>query len=271
MGSINDFLHTLELGNLKSVLTALVLPPAPLILLMLLGAWWLRLRRRALGWALVWGASLALWFSCTTLLGWVMVQGLLQPPPALTAGAINDLRLIAGDKKTAIVVLGGGREIFAPEYGVSNLNNWSMERLRYGVWLARATGLPLGFSGGIGYNAPDGATEAETAERIASDEYKLALRWTEGRSRDTNENAHYTVAMLQAAGIERIVLVTHGFHMRRAVGAFNRAVARAGATMVIVPASMGMARVSGGWLPSGEGFVQVRMALREWLGRLVGA
>lgn len=271
MDSINEVLRMLELGAFKGLLTALVLPPVPFILLAALGAWLVLKQRRRAGVVLVFASCLALWFSSTTLVGWSLLQGLSHPPAPLAGKAFADLRLVAAESKTAIVVLGGGRERFAPEFGTSNLNQWSMERLRYGVWLARATGLPLAFSGGIGHNAPDGATEAETAQRVATEEYKLPLRWIESRSRDTNENGQYTVAMLQQSGIERIVLVTHGFHMRRAVGAFERAAQRLRLKLAVVPAPMGLAEYSGGWMPSGEGFVQVRMALREWLGRLVGA
>ena len=43
------------------------------------------------------------------------------------------------------------------------------------------------------------------------------LRWTEDRSRDTRENAAATVALLRAAGVRQIVLVTHASHMPRAM------------------------------------------------------
>jgi uncharacterized SAM-binding protein YcdF (DUF218 family) len=271
MDSFNDFLRMLELGPLKGVATALILPPVPFIALIVLGAWWLRRRRYSLGWCTSLVGIVALWMSCTTTLSWALTQWLLRPPPALTAAVLDDLRLVAVEKKTAIVVLGGGRENYAPEFGMSNLNGWSMERLRYGVWLARATGLPLCFSGGVGYAAVEGVTEAETAERIAAQEFNLPLKWVEGRSRDTSENGQYTVNLLRQKGIERIVLVTHGFHMRRALGAFERAIARQGVAISLVPAPTGLAEHSGGWMPSNEGFVEVRMALREWFGRLAGA
>ena len=39
MPSLNDLLTTMELGSLKGWLAALLLPPVPFILLVLLGAW----------------------------------------------------------------------------------------------------------------------------------------------------------------------------------------------------------------------------------------
>lgn len=271
MPTLNDLLHMLELGSLKGLIASLVLPPVPLIVLVLFGAVMLRRKRLLIGWLSVWVACIGLWTSSTPVVGWLLTQGLVKPPPALTSGAVGDLKAVAPAQKTAIVVLGAGREVFSPEYGLSNLSPLGMERLRYAIWLAKSTGLPLAYSGGVGYGAPEGASEAEIASRIATGEFGRALRWTEGRSRDTNENALFTVPILRDAGIERIVLVTHGFHMRRALAAFERAASRQGVSMAIVPAPMDMAPHSEGWLPSSEGFFRTRMALREWLGSLAGA
>ncbi|MFG5408565.1 ElyC/SanA/YdcF family protein [Piscinibacter sakaiensis] len=125
-------------------------------------------------------------------------------------------RSTAAPPRTAIVVLGGGRERLAPEYGQAMLGADSLQRLHYGVWLARATGLPLAFSGGRGWAQLDGEAEADLAARIAAQDYGLPLRWRENQSRDTRENARLTVALLRAEGVERILLVTHGWHMARA-------------------------------------------------------
>lgn len=271
MTTLNDLLHMLELGSLKGVLSALVLPPVPFIVLVLFGAVMLRRKRVLLGWSCTVLACVALWMSCTPVMGWLLMQSLVKPPPALSAGAVADLKAVAPAQKTAIVVLGAGREVFAPEYGLSNLNSLGVDRLRYGIWLSKATGLPLAYSGGIGHGAPEGATESEIATRIAANEFGRPLRWTESRSRDTNENALYSVPMLREAGIERIVLVTHGFHMRRALHAFERAAQRQGTALAILPAPMDMSTGSRSWLPGADGFFQVRMAFREWLGYLAGA
>jgi uncharacterized SAM-binding protein YcdF (DUF218 family) len=271
MPSLNDLLASLELGIVKGYLTALVLPPVPFFFALLAGMWWLARRRSLLGWASVLTATAAIWFSCTTLVGVALVGWLVTPPPALSPSAVAELRVTPSGPKTAIVVLGGGRDAFAPEYGVSNLNALGLERLRYGIWLSRATGLPVAFSGGVGHGAPEGSTEAEIAARIAANEFQRPLKWLEQQSRDTSENATYTIAMLRPQGIERIVLVTHGFHMLRAVAAFERAAQRVGAPLAIVPAPLGLASRGEGWMPSAEGLHYTRMAIREWIGRWVGA
>lgn len=266
---MNELFFTLGIESWKPWATALVLPPVPLLLLVLVGAR-LMFRRRLLAWLIILLAVLGLWFGATTALGLTLIRVLTKPPPALIEREIADLKRAP---KTAIVVLGGGRRVLAPEYGVSSLNERSIERLRYGIWLARGTQLPVLFSGGVGHAAPTGATEAEIAARVAEQEFGFKLRWAEGSSRDTRENARASVAMLREAGIEQIVLVSHHDHLTRARGHFEREMTPHGMKLVLAP--MGMpARgnfVAMDWVPTSEGFELVRLALREWLGRVVGA
>jgi uncharacterized SAM-binding protein YcdF (DUF218 family) len=255
----------------KPLLTALALPPVPLLLGMLLGAASLR-RRPTLGWTLLLAGAAGLWLGSTVAAGeWL--QQRLQPPPPL---AETDLRaLSAGRAHSAIVVLGAGSEAYAPEYRGPNLPPLAMERLRYALWLARQTGLPVAFSGGAGHAANSGPPEAEVAAAIARRDFGQPLKWTEARSRDTRENAAASVALLRQAGVTRIVLVTHGWHMRRSRRAFERAIAAGGGGMTLLPAPMGLAP-SGQppllrWLPSVAGFECSRLAMREMLGLLTGA
>jgi uncharacterized SAM-binding protein YcdF (DUF218 family) len=77
--------------------------------------------------------------------------------------------------------------------------------------------------------------------------------------------------MLRSAGIDRIVLVTHGFHMTRAMGAFERSAKHQGVNITVTPAPMGLARDDDGWLPTPGGLTRSRLALREWIGRMVGS
>ena len=114
-------------------------------------------------------------------------------------------------------------EALAPEYGVSNLTAGSLERLRFGIWLGRETRLPVGFTGGVGWAQTDAKPEAQIASQIAATEFGRPLKWIEENSRDTRENAVRTVALLKPQGIRHIVLVTHGYHMPRALRDFEAA------------------------------------------------
>ena len=262
----------LGIENWKPLLQALLFPPVPLLLIALFGARLLSRQRRGLGWSLLLAGLGGIWAMSTTVVGEALIDGLARPPPPFSPAAISQL---ARSPKTAIVVLGAGRRLRAPEYGVAELSPLGNERLRYGLWLGRQTGLPVAFSGGVGLGAEPGPTEAEIARRVAERDFGVKLRWTEDRSRDTNENAIRSVALLRADGIERVVLVTHGFHMRRALAAFERAQRRDGLAMSLVPAPMGLRAPGptefGDWLPSVDGFTRTRLALHEWIGRLAGA
>jgi len=274
--SVNDLFLTLGIESWKPVLTALLLPPVPLLVLVIVGArllFW----RRATAWLLLLLTVAALWLSACAGVGEWMQRAWMSPPPPLTTERIAELRRAAAGGKgpVAIIVLGGGRESLAPEYGVANLNVHSMERLRYGAWLARETGAPLGYSGGLGHAAREGAAEAEIATDIAAREYGRALRWIESHSRDTRENAQLTLPLLREAGVRQLVLVTHGWHMPRSVRAFRDAAAQAKVELEIIAAPMGLAerieRPSLRWIPSGEGFMLVRAVLREKIGWWLGA
>lgn len=268
---MNDLLIAFGVSHWKPVLGALLLPPAPFVLMIVAGGL-LMPRRRGAGWALLIGAALGCWFMCTGVAARWLTQTLLRPPPALAPAQVAGL---SGAKHTAIVVLGGGGRALSPEYGSSNLSHLGIERLRYGLWLARATGLPVAFSGGAIVGEQPGATEADTAARIASAEFGQSIRWVENRSRDTRENAERTLQLLKGERIEHIVLVTHGFHLPRAMAAFEQAAQRNAPSMRVTPAAMGMEPVGPlramDWLPSRSGFDRVNIALHEWLGRLGGA
>jgi uncharacterized SAM-binding protein YcdF (DUF218 family) len=269
---LNNFLILLGIESWKPLLTTLVLPPVPLLVLLLIGAR-LLLPRRGLGWLIVLLSVALLWLSACMGVSRALTQFVLRPPPALNAARVAELKsLVQGKQPLAIVVLGAGMQPFAPEYGVSNLSPDSVERLRYGVWLSRETGAPLAFVGGVGWAQAGGTPEAQVASRIALREFGRPLQWTEEQSRDTRENAARGVALLKQAGVNHVLLVTHAFHMPRAKRAFEEAAAGA---VLIEPAVLGMGALSVSpsltWVPTAEGATQVRLILRELLGRALGA
>ncbi|MGZ5132168.1 MAG: YdcF family protein [Caldimonas sp.] len=269
---MNSFFVMLGIESWKPVLAALLLPPVPFLLLTLVGAR-LLLPRRGLGWLLIVLSVVLLWVSACAGAARGLALLLLQPPAALSFDRVREIRAeVSARKPVAIVILGAGVEPFAPEYGVSSLQYPSLERLRYGLWLARETGAPIAFSGGVGWAQQDAAPEARVAAKIAAEEFNRPIKWLDEDSRDTRENAARTMALLKPAGIDHVVLVTHGTHMPRALRAFSEA---AGPGLRIEPAPMGLARKlqtpALEWLPSALGFSQMRDVLREWIGKLAGA
>ena len=268
---MNEIFLSLGIESWKPLLAALLLPPVPFVLLALVGARMMA-RRRVLAWLLLLPALAGIWLSCTGAVATGLTRWLLKPPPALTDTQIAELRRAP---HTAIVVLGAGRRPFAPEYGAATLKPMGIERLRYGLWLARQTGLPVAFSGGLAPGSEPGPTEAEIAARIAEREFGRPLRWTETESRDTRENAIETVALLHPQGVQHIVLVTHGYHMRRSLRNFDRALLAANVEMRVTAAPMGLSGAfhmkAMDWLPTIEGYERTRLALHESIGLLGGA
>lgn len=273
---MNDIFQSLGIESWKPVLGALLLPPVPWLVLVLLGARMI-LWRRLLGWLLVLVSVTALWLGACSGVGEWMVRALMSSPPPLSADRVAELKKAAAAGRPGVVVLmlGGGREARAPEYGVASLVPHSLERLRYGVWLSRESGAPMLFSGGLGHASEPGTAEAEVAAEIAQREFLRPLRWVEAKSRDTRENAQQSTALLRELDVTQVVLVTHGWHMPRALRAFREAATREQVKWEIVPAPMGLAapveRSLLRWLPSSEGFQLVRSVLREKLAWYLGA
>lgn len=202
---------------LKNLLGTLLLPPANGLALLLL-ALLLRRRRGALAIAVLGGALL-----------------FVQSMPIVARALITPLEAQAGpafthaDGATAIVILGSGVNVDAHEYGGETASERSLARLRYGVYVARQTGLPMLVTGGMLPRTTK--SEAEIMAGIAESEFGFAVRWQERESMDTADNARMSAAILKAAGIERIVLVTHAFHMPRA----QRLFAAEGLSVVTAP------------------------------------
>jgi uncharacterized SAM-binding protein YcdF (DUF218 family) len=272
---VNDLLSLLGLASWKPYLGALLLPPVPFVLLMIAGTR-LAFVRRGWGWLAVMTGALLLWLSSTTGAARLLSELLLRPPQPSTAERIEAWRAaVKAREPVAIVVLGGGSRPLAPEYGVSNLSGRSLERLRYGLWLGRETGAPVAFSGGVGWALGDAVLtpEAQIAARIAAQEFGRPLKWLEERSRDTRENGIYGVTMLKEQGIRRVLLVTHQYHMPRALRAFEAAAAGSG--MVVEPAPVDVPNAplnaAMSWMPTTDGVMTVREIAHELLGRVLGA
>ncbi len=253
----------MELAALKPLLTNLIIPPAGLLLAALAGvvlAW----KKYRGGLALAAASLVLLWLlSCDGVAVWLARTALPQFAPALAAQ-------LKADKVQAVVILGGGLLAQAPEYGQAQPSDRTAARLRYGIELARQSGLPLAFSGGTGWAAGSRqtASEAGVAARVALQDYGVALRWTEDQSRDTAGNARLLTPLLRQDGVQRIALVTDAWHLPRAVAAFERA----GLTVTPAPTGFVLAQESPvlRWLPSSHGLQASRHVLRECLALAVG-
>jgi uncharacterized SAM-binding protein YcdF (DUF218 family) len=97
-------------------------------------------------------------------------------------------------------------------------------------------------------------------------DFHRPARWLEGASLDTKDNARLSVAILRAAGIRHVLLVTDVSHMRRAKALFEAN------GMPVTPAptdyyANGPLSVLA-FMPNGNAIRRSAWATHEWLGLL---
>jgi uncharacterized SAM-binding protein YcdF (DUF218 family) len=250
----------LALFWLKKITAILIMPPLGPLLLILLGL--LRARRvkdgegKRRGFGMAWlGLALALLLSTPASVN-LLLAGLETAPPLV----LEDAR-----RAQAIVILGAGQRRHAPEYGGATVNRLSLERLRYGARLARKSGLPILVTGG----APTGEiAEALLMKDALEQDFRVPVRWIEATSLDTRDNAANSAKILRAAGVQRILLVTHAAHMGRAQVEF------AAAGLQVMPAPTAWLGGPGGneevldFVPGPTAAYAGWYAVHEWLGRI---
>ncbi|MFO7649126.1 YdcF family protein [Halomonas sp. 3H] len=233
----------------------LLLPPLVNVLLILAGL--LLGARRLFGGLLLTLGLASLLLLATPWASHALRQG-LEPPPLPGPTALRGAQ--------AIVILGGGRDHVAPEFGWGDAPaNATWRRLAYGAHLHRESGLPILVSGGRVHD--EHSAEASLMAAALREVFDVPVRWMEGESRRTAENARFSAAMLGAAGIERVALVSQAWHLPRAGAEFERA----GLTVTLAPTEFASAPPAGlhGWIPRAYHLNESTRALHEWLGRAV--
>lgn len=237
---------------LRKILAGLVLPPTGPLLLVLVGLVWMRRRPRA-GKRLAWlGALSLLAFSLPVVSSWLVE----------TAGGGKPLDLTQPVAAQAIVILGGGVRHNAADYGGDTLAQLSLERTRYGAFLAKRTKLPVLVTGGV---VSKGTPEAEVMRTALQDEFGVTARWVEAQSRNTRKNARNTAALLKADGVTHVLLVMHVFDVRRARMEFEAA------GLQVTPAPTGHGQLTpqplivGDFLPSARALQESYYACYELL------
>jgi uncharacterized SAM-binding protein YcdF (DUF218 family) len=193
---------------ITNAVAALLMPPGALLLLFLVAlllSW--RQPRRAR--ALLLFAVAALYALSVPIVATGLLR-LLEPRPS------DPLDDRSGQ---AIVVLGGGNYLDAPEYGGETVNSFTLARLRYGARLQRVLQKPVLVAGGTHRGAA--TPEALSMKRVLNDEFRVPVQWVEQRSSTTLESARGSFHVLHGAGVKRIYLVTHAWHMPRARYAFE--------------------------------------------------
>ena len=233
---------------LRAVLTVMLLPPVnlaviTLVALLLAG----RTRAGRVVAALTCAGLVALSLPVTGLALLASLDPGPLPPPSIPPAAI--------------VILGGDVQRINEAPGLT-VGPWSLERMRAGAALHRSTGLPLLSSGGI--VDPNGPPIGTLMASGLVGDFAVPVRWTEPVSSDTWANAEQSAALLAQDGVRSVFVVTHAWHMRRALLAFRRAGLEA------VPASVRRDRwpdfTPSEFVPRVSAWTQSYLGLHEWLG-----
>ncbi len=164
----------------------------------------------------------------------------------------------------AILVLSGDVDCDPPEYGPDQPGTISLQRCRYAAALSKRTGVPILISGGV--LRPDRRPVSEVLRDFVQDELHVPVRWTEGRSLTTRQNARFSAEILAAEGITKVAVVTHAWHMPRAIDVCEAA------GFEVLPAPTAAAtpphNLRAALVPRARSFRDSSWALHEWVGRV---
>jgi uncharacterized SAM-binding protein YcdF (DUF218 family) len=104
------------------------------------------------------------------------------------------------------------------------------------------------------------------ARSLAGD-FGIAAQWLETESTDTQENASRSAGLLRRENIGSVLLVSHGWHLPRAVAAFERSGVFA-APFPVRPPQL-IADGWAAWLPRSQQLHESWLSIRELVGSIV--
>jgi len=193
------------------IIKAFILPPGINILVGLLGVFMLR-RYWKTGRILILLSLFSLYLLSTGFVSMKLAK-MVETIPALPP------ELPADSDRQAIIILGGGRYVSMPEYGKPVPYATVLERLRYAAHIQKQTHLPILISGGRVF--PTERSEAWIMNQALIDDFGIEAKWLEESSKNTAQNAANSFEILKKENIDRIYLVTHARHMKRATEIFE--------------------------------------------------
>ncbi len=240
----------------KKLLSELFLLPSGPLLSIAFGLW-LGRRRRRLG-----SAFVALGFLVLTAFSLPIVANAIARASERDYPPLGDATALPAD--AAIVVLGGGLQQGATDYGGDTVNAATLARLRSAARLAARTHLPILVTGGPPLDVA--TSEAERMVDALERDFHTPVRWIEKTARDTPENARLSAPLLRQAGIGTAILVTDVEHMRRAVTLFRAT----GLAVLPAPtdyyANAPVTALS--FIPNSNALRRSSWSVHEWVGQL---
>jgi len=239
---------------LSKLLPLFVYPLGLAVLLSLLGiVMVLRNQRSAAVLSVLLGIAI-LWVSSTNVFSGFVLHSLEKnyPPVAVDQLPVAD----------AIVVLGGYTDSVEGDV-VIELGD-AVDRLFHGMRLYREGKAPRVML--VGGSARGHLPEAQVmANLLAEFAISRDVMLLEDKSRNTRQNGLNAVVIMQKEGINKILLVTSAYHMRRAQAVFEKlgieVVAAATDYQVLEPDPSIL-----DWLPNAEALMMTTLGIKEYLG-----
>jgi uncharacterized SAM-binding protein YcdF (DUF218 family) len=187
-----------------NLLETFLLPPGLLIVLAFIGLLLIRIK---FGRKLLFISVLGWYLLSTPYISSRLIAPLESQYPAAS------LQSLQHHAVQALVLLGGGYYGESIEYADSAIGPFFAERLRYTAWLSRQSKLPVIIT--------SGKSDAHAAARILQTQYGITPIAVEDKSWNTQDNAQNTRQLLKSLGIQNIAVITHGWHMPRAMWSFE--------------------------------------------------
>ena len=237
----------------KKAVVPFLLPPGIFVLLLILsGAWFLKKRNVKAG---VFNLALG-------CLMWLMT--ITPVSNTLLRGLESDFNIPEAPQGDVIILLGGGVYDKVPDQsGMGVPSGEAMSRVVAAVRLHKKLKVPVIVSGGKVFKQI--TSEAAIIKRIMVD---LGVPFDqiviEGNSRDTLENARFSIRLCEEKGFNKPVLLTSAYHLKRAELSFRKA----GQKVISFPAASKSWELRQYiWLDYLPGsFKYARLAIKEYLG-----
>ena len=241
---------------LRTLANIWMVPPAINVALMLLGLVVIRWQRK-LGLLICSIAVGSLWLLSTLVVSSYLAVSIETHPAA-------DPEAIKKSKSEAIIVLGASHLDMATEFGVSTPTDAGLVRLHYAASLHNRTGLPIMLTGGR-MNRLE--VHADVLGESLQSQFGIVAKWYERKSSTIWQNALFSAEILHPDGITDIVLITHAYHMQRAVNLYELA------GFSVTPAPTRLHRVYPWrswlyWMPSVQALELSSSVIHEYLGLL---
>ena len=239
-------------------LSEFLLPPSGFVLLLAIGLffWLIRLRKTAAFCILL--ASVLLYLASTPFMAYKLIDPLQYQYKVLKE---------VPEGMQAIVVLAGGRIPNAREYtNLDTVNATSLERIRYASRLSKVHQLPVMVVGGSVHDERESV--ARLMKNVLATDFGVEATWLEEKSKNTFENAKFAKKVLKENSISNFLLITHAYHMPRAMWCFEDVGLQPVAAPTVFYKRNTSAPEMKNYIPNVSALKKTRVAIHEYLGKL---